>query len=285
MANFQVPDFDNLSNVEGMPKGCAWGVFDKNDKKDHLGCLNFLTPNLVKEAYKEAQIGISVSLNWPVGALAKPGFNRKGLEHKVIDKNFPGGHRGFDDEITFNTQCSSQWDSLVHYQHQATQTGYNGCRPTPRDLEQPYGQEDRTYEFPSLNHWHDRGGVVGRGVLLDYRGYADAKGISFSSFEAKRITVEELERVAEYQKTILRYGDILLIRTGFTEDLAAAPSAEAQAEALSTHKAVGVEGNEKAAKWFWDKRFSAVASDAIAFEALPPLREDGSEGGINELGS
>ncbi|KAM0310487.1 hypothetical protein ACHAPQ_012488 [Fusarium lateritium] len=108
-------------------------------------------------------------------------------------------------------------------------------------------------------------------------------GISFSCFDDKRITVEELEKTAKHQGTVLKPGDILIIRTGFTEDISSLITPEAQAEALATHKAVGVDGNEQTARWFWNKRFSAVASDAIAFEALPPLREDGSEGGIHEL--
>lgn len=71
-----LPDFDSLPEVKGMPQGCAWGVFDKGGKKDHLGCINLLTPAVVKEAYKEAKDGVSVSLNWPIGAINTPGFMR-----------------------------------------------------------------------------------------------------------------------------------------------------------------------------------------------------------------
>ena len=28
-----IPDYDNLPPVKGMPKGCAWGIFDKDGKK------------------------------------------------------------------------------------------------------------------------------------------------------------------------------------------------------------------------------------------------------------
>ncbi|CEI63603.1 unnamed protein product [Fusarium venenatum] len=270
MASLSVPDFDSLPPVKGMPKGCAWGVFDKDGKKDHLGCINFLTPHVVREAYKEARDGFSVSLNWSLAALSKPGFDRKGLKHKVISKDCADGHHGFDDEVEFNTQCSSQWDSLVHYQHQDSQTSYNGCKPTVESLEQSFPQEGERRQFPTLDHWHDRGGLVGRGVLLDYRAYSQAMGIGYSCFDEKRITVNELEEIAKYQGTLLKHGDILIIRTGFTEDITSPGSYEAQAKAFATHKAVGVEGNERVARWFWNKRFSAVASDSIAFEALPP---------------
>src|SRR5277367_606776 len=108
-----LPDFDSLPAVKGMPQGCAWGIFDKDGKKDHLGCLNLLTPSVVQAALKEATEGVSVSLNWPIGAIKTPGFGRKGLYHTInplIDTPFV--IHGFDDEIAFNTQCSSQWDSL-----------------------------------------------------------------------------------------------------------------------------------------------------------------------------
>lgn len=57
-----VPDFDDLPKVEGMPQGCAWGVFDQDGKKDTVGTLNFLTPNVVKAAATEVKDGVSISL-------------------------------------------------------------------------------------------------------------------------------------------------------------------------------------------------------------------------------
>lgn len=57
-----VPDFDDLPPVEGMPQGCAWGIFDKDGEKDVFGTLNLLTPEVVKSAVAEVQHGISVSL-------------------------------------------------------------------------------------------------------------------------------------------------------------------------------------------------------------------------------
>lgn len=59
-----VPDFDDLPKVKDMPQGCAWGVFDCEGKKDLLGTLNFLTPGIVKDASKEVQDGVSISLKY-----------------------------------------------------------------------------------------------------------------------------------------------------------------------------------------------------------------------------
>ena len=57
-----IPDFDNLPKVEGMPQGCAWGVFDKDGKKDLLGTLSLLTPDIVAAAATEVKDGVSISL-------------------------------------------------------------------------------------------------------------------------------------------------------------------------------------------------------------------------------
>jgi hypothetical protein len=52
-----LPSFKNLPKVEGMPHGCAWGIWDKNGEKDQLGALNLLTPKVVSEAGKEIKTG------------------------------------------------------------------------------------------------------------------------------------------------------------------------------------------------------------------------------------
>lgn len=59
-----IPDFDDLPKVEGMSQGCAWGVFDKDGKRDLLGTLNLLTPSVVAAAAAEVKDGISISLKY-----------------------------------------------------------------------------------------------------------------------------------------------------------------------------------------------------------------------------
>jgi hypothetical protein len=280
-----LPDFDSLPTIDGVPHR-AWGLFDKDGKKDHLGCINLLTPDVVKEAYKEARDGVSISLNWPIGALAKPGFARKGLVHKPFAFDDPSLKiHCFDDEVEFNTQCSSQWDSLVHFAHQATATNYNGTKPTAEALTQDFGSYDTEKALPTLNHWHERGGMVGRAVLLDYKEYARAKGIKYSCFDTHAITVQDLENVAKHQGTTFKHADILIVRSGFTDELTGA-SAEEQAQLLGSHKCVGVQGNKEMARWTWNHHFAAVAGDAIGYEVIPPtIEEDNNRvGTIAELG-
>ncbi|KAF7585498.1 hypothetical protein BBP40_010809, partial [Aspergillus hancockii] len=109
-----IPSFDDLPSVPGHPQTkCSWGLFDKDGQKDLYGTLNFITPDVVQSAAAEIREGISVSLNWPVGSIKIPGFFRKSLCHRVLElKDATGKVFGFDDEVEFNTQASSQWDSL-----------------------------------------------------------------------------------------------------------------------------------------------------------------------------
>ncbi|KAI0555595.1 hypothetical protein F4679DRAFT_176535 [Xylaria curta] len=282
MARLTVPDYDDLPPVKGMPHGCAWGIFDKDGKKDSFGCLNFLDPATVREAYKELTEGVSVSLNWPLDAILEPSFQRKALVHKVIrGEDQLDGARGFDDELEFNTQASSQWDSLIHYKHQATACGYNGDKSTVEELQRPSRQQ-RDPKPPTLDNWHRRGGLVGRGILLDYLAYSEAKSGKYSCFKEKRISVQELEEVAKFQGTEFKQGDIVLIRMGVTAELDNA-SGESQASLLRSGMYIGLEGSEESARWFWNKRFAAVASDNIALEAIPPLKADGTLGNLSEL--
>ncbi|KAI5239361.1 hypothetical protein E4T42_08720 [Aureobasidium subglaciale] len=272
-----LPDFDNLPKVKDMPQGCAWGVFDKDGKKDIFGTLNLLTPEVVKAAYTELQSGVSVSLNWPIGAIATPGFGRKGLVHKVTSfVDTPLAAHGYDDEVEFNTQCSSQWDSLCHFHHQESESGYNGVKTNVEALTQNFGQEDHEQKLPTLNHWHSRGGLVARGVLIDFKRYADETGRSFNPFNDDKISVEDIEAIANKQGVEFRQGDVIIIRSGFTEALTG-QTAEKQAELLGSHRVCGVTGNEATARWFWNQHFAAVAGDMIAFEHIPSIGPKGEE--------
>jgi len=52
-----LPSYEDLPAVEGMPHGCAWGIWDKNGEKDQLGALNLLTPEVVQAAAREIKSG------------------------------------------------------------------------------------------------------------------------------------------------------------------------------------------------------------------------------------
>lgn len=283
MATYVIPDFDDLPKVEGLPQGCAWGVFDKDGKKDLLGTLNLLTPDVVTAAAAEIKDGVSISLNWPLNGIKIPIPGRKITTHNVTSLSasgmLPPEAHAWDDEIEFNTQCSSQWDSLVHVQHQASGMAYNGFKPTQEGLTSPQSTSDN--ELPTIDHWHSRGGLVGRGVLIDFKEYMDSQGMPYHCLDGHRITVEEMETVAKHQGVEFRRGDILIVRTGITE-IWENPTPEAFVK-MQEGTLSGLHGTEETARWLWNKHFAAVAGDSQSCEAYPPLKPDGSVGTTADL--
>ncbi|OAP57931.1 hypothetical protein AYL99_08669 [Fonsecaea erecta] len=270
------PAYDNLPliTINGKSKRCAWGLFDEEGKKDVFGCLNKITPDIVTKAAAEIKDGVTISLNWPLRVPRKPGFGRRGLSHKVISfVDSPLAIHGYDDEVEFNTQCSSQWDALCHFYDQDFKRGYNDANPTIEDLVQDYGEEDKDFVFPTLNHWHARGGLATRGVLIDYKAYADRKGIKYSPFAAHKITIMAVEEIAREHGITFRPGDVFLLRTGYVEDISQAKNEEEQIKMNSSVDSIGIEDTVEAVKWFWDQHFSAVAADNPGFEVMRPTKD------------
>lgn len=129
--------------------------------------------------------------------------------------------------------------------------------------------------------WHKRGGVVGRGVLIDFESYAKEKGIQYSVISGFRIGIHDIEAVAAHQGVGFHPGDILIIRFGVTEALGAMDGNE-QAASMASHRACGIEGSRDMARWLWDNHFAAIASDNVAVEAMPPI-VDGVEQPLTHL--
>ena len=57
-----VPKYRELPIISSAPASSAWGVFDKEGKRDALGTLNFITPEAVVAAKEEIRTGESVVL-------------------------------------------------------------------------------------------------------------------------------------------------------------------------------------------------------------------------------
>ncbi|KAM0282362.1 hypothetical protein ACHAQH_003041 [Verticillium albo-atrum] len=251
----QRPRFDSLPLHAADPKASAWGLWGDDDE---LGTLNLLTPNTVQQAAAQVLTGEVVPLNLPLDAFIKP-MNpvRKPCSHHIIAK----GHAN-DDELDINTQGSSHWDGLRHYPYQDSLQYYNGV----------------TQASISGETKNDRLGVqnlatktiTGRGVLLDWYGWAQQNNITIDHFSAHAIPHEQLLAVAEQQKVSFEVGDILLIRTGW---LAAYRNLTIEQRAdlpsRNVRSSCGIEASEDSIRWHWDKAFAAVASDTVAYEAWP----------------
>ncbi|KAL1910542.1 hypothetical protein Sste5344_003797 [Sporothrix stenoceras] len=165
---------------------------------------------------------------------------------------------------------SSQWDALCHFYDQDLKRGYNDANPSIGDLVQEHGQEDNQAVFPTLNHWHMRGGLATRGVLIDYKAYADRKGLNYSPFSPHKVTVDVMDAIAREQGVTLQRGDVLILRTGYMESLQAIEDVDLQEQMASCPDSVGIEDSMEAVKWFWNHHFSAVAADNPGFEVMRP---------------
>lgn len=92
--------FKDLPIRKGDPPFSAWGIYGPDEE---LGCLNRLTPDVVKDAALEIQTGIRIGLDNPLDYLARAPHDRQGLIHTVIHKAPRAVH---DDLLDFNTQVA-----------------------------------------------------------------------------------------------------------------------------------------------------------------------------------
>ncbi|KAK7921306.1 hypothetical protein PG985_009328 [Apiospora marii] len=255
------PDFDDLPAVPGTPQGCLWGFYDKDGVKDEIGSVNLLTPDVVKEASREVQTGRHVQLDWPLESIKHPGFARVPLKHRLLDNYVSLKEYALDDELEFNTQGGSQWDSLKHYAYQKKQVYYNGLT----------FEEAKKSTTNGLHNFCDRGGIVGRGVLIDMVRYWTKIGQDLPSpWSSYQITVKELEAALLDQGTTINQGDILLVRSGYVKRHNEPSTTEAERQAgTQGATSIGVAPCEETVRWLYGHHPAAVGGDTIGFEALP----------------
>jgi len=264
------PSFDSLPYDKNGPHGNAWGVFGE---KDELGMLNLLTPATTSAAAKEIIYGIRVSIDWPLNRISKPMFGRAQFSHDIKNK---APRSVNDDTLTFNTQISSQWDGLRHYGYQKEALWYNGrtlediITTKQNGIHGTCNPCQQSSDADICAVWVENGGIVGRGILLDYRAWADSQGIAAPCFETTPITVDVLQSIAAHQGTTICAGDILLVRSGWVQAYNKLSHDECRTLAgLSNPPAIGVESSEKSLRWIWENGFAAVGGDAPSFEAWP----------------
>ncbi|CAE6525435.1 unnamed protein product [Rhizoctonia solani] len=254
-----LPAFKDLPLRPEYPPHAAWGVWGE---KDELGTVNNITPETITAASKEIKLGLSIPLNWSMDLPKYSLYERKGFHRENIAKT---PRTINDDIIHFNTQCSSQWDSLRHFGYQAEKVFYNG-------LKQESLLSDPSITTNGIHNWA-RTGIVGRGVLLDFYAYAQRHNLEYGAFSQYGITLDQLKAVQAEQGIEFRHGDILLIRFGFTAQYNALSDERKRELAKVPHTWAGVGQSKDFLEWFWDNHFSALAGDSPAFETNPPLAD------------
>lgn len=262
MNRSSLPKFSSLPLRKGDPIYSAWGLYGDDDE---IGTLNRLTNQVVVDAAKEISTGTRISLDCPLDVQIHPFFGRQPFSKNVFNK---APRCVNDDTWTFNTQSSSQWDGLRHFAYQKERRFYNG-----KTLDDIIGDPKST--TLGIQSFAKRG-IIGRGVLLDFESWRLKNDISVDHFKSQPIRLDHLKAVAESQGTEIKFGDILLIRSGYCKAFQE-KSKENQSELESLSKVsppnfVGVEQSEQVLEWVWNN-FSAVAGDQPAFEQFPTQRE------------
>ena len=260
-----VVPFDELPRLPGSGLRHSWDVHGPGDQ---LGTLNRLTRAVVATAATAVRTGERVGLSLPLGLPDPSFFGRQAPRHTV----FPMGPGAWDDRLEgFYLQASSQWDSLRHIR--AADDGfYGGWQGNPEADPGPLG----------IQHWA-RQGIVGRGVLIDLAAAGRPSGASlgpfapfapFDPFEHRAFSVAELQGVLREQGTNLRFGDILCVRTGWTDKYLTLDEggryelAEALRDPLG-YTCAGLSGGEEMSRFLWDSGVAAVTADNPAVETVP----------------
>ncbi|OJJ53870.1 hypothetical protein ASPSYDRAFT_161395 [Aspergillus sydowii CBS 593.65] len=254
-----IPTFDSLTLDPNGPPGNAWGLFGPSNE---LGMLNLLTPELVrKAASEEIRDGVRISLDLPLNRLPYPSFGRNPFKQELINK---APRIVNDDVLTFNTQTSTQWDGFRHYGNQTHGVYFNGH--SLDDLNQS--------RVIGIDAWSNTGGIVGRGILIDYAAWANKNSIPLTPFKTSTIPLSSILQILQETNLTPRAGDILFIRTGFTEAYnKLSPDEERAIASRPTPDFAGIENGEKTLRWLWQNQFAAIASDCPSFEPAPLVRE------------
>jgi len=256
-----------LSKTHEAAKLNAWGAYGD---KDERGFLNRQTDAVVAAAASEIKTGTRVSLNAALDFQGdRPLFGRQVFQKDVYQKKPRIVH---DDTWHFNTQSSSQWDGLRHFGYQSAQRFYNDT--TVEDIA---GSTERAKSQPNILGIQnlEKHGIVGRGILIDFARWKDGPGrdvpgvSDFKSFERSGIKLEWLKEILKWQGTEVKFGDLLIVRSGFMKAYHALSDADiAHLQALHPPSLGGVEQSEELLQWIWEN-FSAVAADHPSFEQWP----------------
>lgn len=221
--------------------------------------INLVTPAVVKEAYKEAQEGVSIPLQWRTGAFEHLIFDR-GCDYQSNEGPMSHHDGGFDS----GAPTPPSWADLClsHYEPSAASRA-----PSRLPTDDPSNHTDRAGVLSASGYSGTPSNLIARGVLVDFKRWADAQGKSFNARGDDAISTTDIEAAAKAQGTEILTGDVLIVRSGFVEGMSGLHSAE-QAGFLLKSGSCGVEDSMRAVEWCRDRGLSAVAGDMIGFERI-----------------
>lgn len=244
--------YDDLPRLPRSGLAHSWDLWGR---RDSLGTLSRLTPQVVAAAAAAVRTGERIGLSLPLEEPSPPFFGRKAMRHGV----YPMAQLGFDDWVDgLYLQASTQWDGLRHVR--CADGLYGGWQGDPAADPGPLG----------IQHWATRG-IIGRGVLIDLAARA---GPGYDPFATVMFSVADIEAALAAQRTALRPGDIACVRTGWMDKYLPLGQADREAVAVAvsdpaSYPCAGLSGAEETARLLWDSGVAAVAADNPALEGMP----------------
>jgi kynurenine formamidase len=227
-----------------------WGRWGEEDER---GTLNFITPQRLVDAAKLVRTGKVFDLGIPLdenGPQPPGGFRANPLRlmsETGVDQSFPPDPVQYADDYVFMAlQAASQWDALGHVFYDGYL--YNGFPDT--DVT-PHGLKHDSIDKIAKD-------VIGRGVLLDIPALKDVSWLEGGYV----ITPEDLDAACARQRTEIRSGDILLLRTGWRRFYLETGSRE---DFMATEPGLGT----ACCRWLHEHEIAAVASDNWGVEVHP----------------
>ncbi|AYF76383.1 cyclase family protein [Nocardia yunnanensis] len=252
-----------------------WGRWGDDDQ---LGTLNLLTPERIAYAATRAVRGRAIQLGIPFdayGPQSAGGMRRNPVHLMAIDGGDAelaaqlagwggpqeaqvagmyarGPMRFNDDYVMMPLQAATQWDALSHvYYDGLLYNGYPAASVTSLGATRL-----------GIEQVAERGGVVGRGVLLDVARHHGVDRLAAGTV----VGPHDLDAVIAAQGVELRPGDILVIRTGWWTRFL---ETRRQSEWFSGSPGL----SWRCAEWLHEHEIAAVALDNPAVEVMRP--EDG----------
>ncbi|GAA5874354.1 hypothetical protein JCM1840_001358 [Sporobolomyces johnsonii] len=245
-----IPPFSSLTDANHPDHPySSWSL--PTSELNPLGRLSLLTPALVAQtAREEIRTGVRVSLDLPIGE-EEPGLGwRKQPKREVV--RVDSGPATKADAEREGKLWNPIHDDILHLNTQSYPGSglfYGGATASSVSS----GSISR-----GMAAWADAGGIVGRGVLIDYARWAQKNGINYEpALESHPIPLATVKEIAQAQGIEFRTGDIFILR-----------SAEGKADSFKGN-AVGIEQGEPTLRFLWESGFAAVVGDQPAFEAWP----------------
>ena len=234
-----------------------WGRWGTDDER---GTLNYITPEIIREASALVQTGKAISLQCPLdGNGPQTGaFGRVNPVHQMVatgTDHLAGKQTysddplrwGFaDDSLFLYLQGGTQWDALGHVFRDGKM--YNGF--SAGEVSSHGARRCGVEKMPT---------IVSRGVLLDIPLLTGRQALE----PGEAILPEHLDAACGAQGIDVRPGDVLIIRTGDMGRRRGRPGWDG----YSAGDAPGL--SILTAPWLHERRIAALASDTWGVEVRP----------------